>query len=87
MGYNETMVTITVQDSIAAPLSAQAHSQGLSLEEYLAVLARAKTGEAAEQSLPRLSNAELDRLLDAESSEGPAYPGTYSRADIYRDHD
>jgi len=34
-----------------------------------------------------LSGEELERLLDAESSSDSTYTGTYSRADIYRDHD
>jgi hypothetical protein len=77
------MVNIQVNDAVAAALTAQAQSQGLSLEEYLAVLARKKSAVA----LPRMTGEELDRLLDAEATPGTGYEGTYSRAEIYQNHD
>jgi predicted DNA-binding antitoxin AbrB/MazE fold protein len=40
------------------------------------------TEEAAELSL-----SEFDRLLDELASDGPSVPGTFSREDIYSDHD
>jgi hypothetical protein len=77
------MASIQIPDSVAAALSAQAQARGLTLDQYLGQLAKT---EAAAQS-PAISVAELDQLLDAASAAGPAYEGTYSRAEIYADHD
>lgn len=79
------MRSIELQESVVTRLSAQAKSEGLSLEAYLEKLAGGRSWEEA--SLPRITGDELDRLLDAEASGSTAYCGTYSRADIYFDHD
>jgi hypothetical protein len=77
------MVNIQLQDTVAAALNEQARSQGLSLDEYLAVLAQARNLV----SKPKMTGEELDRLLDEEAASGPAYQGTYPRSEIYRGHD
>lgn len=77
------MASIQIPDSVAAVLLAQAQARGLSLDQYLELLAESQTL----LNEPRISADELERLLDAESTAGPAYDGTYSRADIYADHD
>jgi hypothetical protein len=79
------MATIELQDSIFAHLLAEAERRGVSLETYLGQLAGLQASGKSNPS--RLSGAELERLLDAEASSDSAYQGTYSRADIYRDHD
>jgi hypothetical protein len=79
------MATIEVQESVLARLAAQAERQGISIEAYLEQLASLQATENGK--LPRLSGEELERLLDAEASSESTYQGTYSRADIYRDHD
>jgi len=79
------MATIQVQESVLAQLTAQAERQGLSLEAYLERLAGLPVPGGGKPS--SLSGEELERLLDAESSSDSTYTGTYSRADIYRDHD
>jgi hypothetical protein len=79
------MATIEVQESILARLASQAERQGISLEAYLEQLAGLQG--LGNGKLPRLSGDELERLLDAEASSDSTYQGTYSRADIYRDHD
>ncbi len=79
------MATIQVQESLLARLAAQAERQGISLEAYLEQLAGVPA--SANGKLPRLSGEELERLLDGEASSDSTYQGTYSRADIYRDHD
>lgn len=79
------MATIEVQESVLARLAAQAEDQGVSLEAYLEQLASLQA--MGKGKLPRLTGEELERLLDAESSSDTTYQGTYSRTDIYRDHD
>jgi len=75
------MVTIHLSDTTAAALSAQAMAAGLSLEAYLEHLHG--PGTAPRQ---RIHGDDFERLLDAEATPGPAYLGTYSRAEIYLDH-
>lgn len=77
------MVNVQLNDDAAAALSAQANAQGLTLQAYLEKLAASK---ATRKTAP-LSVEELDRLLDQESTSGPSPSGTFSRADIYSDHD
>ena len=83
--YDLGMASIHVQESILAQLAAQAERLGVSLDVYLERLAGLQTPTNAR--LPRLSGEELESLFDAESSSDSTYEGTYSRADIYRDHD
>jgi hypothetical protein len=75
------MVTIHLSDSTAAALSVQALAAGLSLEAYLERIHG--SGTAAKQ----IGGEEFERLVDAEAAPGPAYDGTYSRSEIYQDHD
>jgi hypothetical protein len=79
------MATIELPESLFTRLAGQAQAEGLSLEAYLERLAESRS--VANGKLPRLTGEELDRLLDAEASEDSTYQGTYSRADIYLDHD
>lgn len=77
------MISVQLSETVAAALSAQAAAQGLTLEAYLENIAH----PALPRPVPRLSLEELDRLLDEEASAGPSPSGTFSRADIYSDHD
>lgn len=79
------MASIQVQESVLAQLAAQAKRHGVSLDIYLERLAGLQM--PGNGKLPRLSGDELEKLLDAESSSSSTYTGSYSRADIYRDHD
>ena len=96
------MVTIELPESVAAALTAQAEAQGLRLNEYLERMARStatnvsprRSVEEFERDLddlsrdvPSLLADEIDRLIDQEATPGPLYTGTYSREDIYFDHD
>jgi hypothetical protein len=77
------MISVQLSETVAAALSAQAAAQGLTLEAYLEnVLLSAPPRPA-----PRLSLDELDRLLDAEASTGPSPSGSFSRTELYSDHD
>jgi hypothetical protein len=77
------MVNVQVDESVAAALSARAAAQGLSVQAFLETILRS-TPPAAH---PRLSLEELERLLDEEATVGPSPSGTFSRADLYSDHD
>ena len=79
------MASIELQDSVLSRLAAQARAEGLTLEAYLERLSKSPPAENGKR--PRLTGDELDRLLDAEASEDSTYQGSYSRADIYLDHD
>ena len=78
------MTTIQIKDTVAEQLAKLAGSHGLTLEDYLESLALQSS--AVERK--RLSGAELIRLIEAESDEGnPSYTGTFTREEIYADHD
>lgn len=78
------MVQIQLEDTVAAALVVRARSRGLSLEEYLAELSTSEQAAIA----PRVTGDEAVRLIEAEASPGnSSYLGTYSREDIYVDHD
>jgi hypothetical protein len=76
------MVSIQLQDSVAAALSAQAKQQGLSLDAYLAHIAGKKSAPP-----PQAQFDDWERELDELSFEAPPLPADFSRADIYLDHD
>jgi hypothetical protein len=77
------MIRIEVSELTAAALSAQAAAKGLSIEAYLANAHLSPAAKAA----PRLSRAELDCLLDEEATSGPSVNGSFSREELYSDHD
>ena len=80
---SEIMVQIQLEDDVAAALVDRARARGLSLEQYLADLAM----DRQTLSTPRVSGDEAVRLIEAEAGPGnPGYKGTYSRQDIYFDH-
>ncbi len=76
------MSTIELRQSVYEGLVARAVAKGLSLEAFLERLALPECADRL-----GLSGDELDRLLDAEASHNLSYQGTYSRADIYLEHD
>ncbi|MEX0612244.1 MAG: hypothetical protein WD229_08995 [Pirellulales bacterium] len=83
MSAGEIMVQIQLEDEVAAALADRARARGQSLEEYLADLAMDR------QTLPtpRVSGDEAVRLIETEAGPGNSgYKGTYSREDIYSDH-
>lgn len=79
------MATVELQPAVLELLAKKAHLAGLSLEEYLTRLAKSQSPQDA--AAGRLGGDELEELLDAEASTDSTYAGSYSRADIYRDHD
>ena len=63
--------------------SAQAAAQGLTVAAYLeGILLPAKPRQES-----RLLWDELDRLLDEEATSGPSPTGTFTRSELYDDHD
>ena len=79
------MATIDLELSLVKRLEALAQDEGVTLEVYLERLASRRSLESA--TLSPLTVEELERLLDAEAASDSTYQGTYSRSDIYRDHD
>ena len=77
------MVNVQLDDTVAAALSAQAAAQGLTVQAYLQTFLLSPAARPA----PRLTVEELDRLLDEEALIGPSPSGSFSRAEIYCDHD
>ena len=77
------MVHVSLDDRVAAALRAKADLEGLTIAAYLESIALA---EPAPPNQP-MSPDELDRFLDEEATHGPSPNGTFSRADIYTDHD
>jgi hypothetical protein len=72
-----------VDESVAAALSAKAAAQGLSIQAFLETILLSTPPVAR----PRLSLVEIERLLDEEATVGPSPSGTFSRAELYSDHD
>lgn len=78
------MVNVPLDDKLAAALNAKASAQGLTVQEYLQTLLLLPT--PARPTAP-VSPDELDQLLDEEALLGPSPVGSFSRAEIYSDHD
>jgi hypothetical protein len=79
------MATIELPESTANLLAERAKAEGLSLNAFLEALAAKRAPK--DGTLPKLTAEELDPLLDEEAITDSSYQGTYSRADIYFDHD
>lgn len=78
-----TMVNLQLNDTVAAALTAKAAAQGISVQAYLESLLVSNLPPSA----VRISADELDRRLDELAIHGPSPQGTFSRAELYSDHD
>jgi hypothetical protein len=80
------MTTIEIDERTAEILKAKAEANGLSLEAYLRLLAETE----APRQHSDMTAAEIDAILDelAQGGEGASpLPASFSREDIYFDHD
>lgn len=77
------MVNVPLDDRIASALEAKALAQGLSVQAYLEMVALPET----RQTVHTITPDELDRLIDQEASTGQSPTGTFSRSELYSDHD
>ena len=77
------MAHVQLNDDVVAALSAKAASKGLTLQAYLEGLVVSESPRAG----TRVTVDELDRLLDEHALTGPSLQGTFSRAELYSDHD
>lgn len=80
------MVSIQVQDDVAAALAERARQVGLSIGELLSLVA----GYNNHVSTKPPNGAQLESLLRSEAATHPASTsptGTFSRDELYRDHD
>jgi len=79
--------TIQIEQELANAIFTEAEAKGLSVDDYLRTLIASGNGQPQSELM---SLAEIDQILD-ELSEGaehiPALPITFSREDIYFDHD
>lgn len=76
------MVAIQIDNETAAALEQESQQQGVTVAEYLHSLVLGPSAPADE-----LSWEDIEREFDALSSEGPQITSTFSREDIYSDHD
>lgn len=77
------MTTVHLDDEVAAALTMQAAAHGLSLEAYLTKLTTRPPGIAP---YAPLSGEDLVKALRDEATSDVVVPGTFTRADIYREH-
>lgn len=78
------MAQIHLSDDIAKALERMAHSEGFSLEQYLSQL----VSQVTSATTSPLSADEFIAAIHAETSDTPVpCQGTFSRTDIYSDHD
>ena len=78
------MTSIELEDHTAQALRAQAKARNLPLDTFLKQLAEASTPLNAASGMPV---ADLDRLIETEAGNYPTLPRSFSRAEIYGDHD
>jgi hypothetical protein len=78
------MANIQIDEKIAAILRTQAEARDLPLGNFLQQLA---TSASPVNQDTRLTDEELDRLIDEASSDSPILPADFNRSDIYSDHD
>lgn len=77
------MTSIELEDHTAQALRAQAKVRNLPLDTFLKQIAEASAPLNAASGMPV---ADLDRLIDAEAGNYPLLPASFSRADIYDNH-
>jgi hypothetical protein len=77
------VVNLSLDDDIAAALRAKAAAEGLTVKAYLAAIVLSD----APHSPAEMSEEEFDRFLDGEATSGPSPAGTFSRTELYGDHD
>lgn len=75
------MVSIEIDEQVAASLRDQAERSGMSVSEYLRELL------PVSEPNPRPSWEEIEREIVSLSSNDGALPIDFSRADMYDDHD
>ena len=78
------MALIEIDERIAAALMAQATVRDMTLQSFLE---RISETASPLNALPELALADVERSIDEASSELPLLPDSFSRSDIYSDHD
>ena len=78
------MAFIEIEERVAAALRAQADVRAMSLEAFLQRIAETATPL---NSAPALALADMERSLDELATELPVLPDSFSRSEIYADHD
>ena len=78
------MAVIEIEERTAAALRAQAKARDLSLDAFLRRIAETA---APINSTPMLALSDIERSIDELATESLVLPASFSRADIYADHD
>ena len=84
------MTVLHLDDQVAAVLKDRARAKGLSLDEYLQAIAlmdNMMVSPAADSNDAREFDAALDELFAADTRKLPTSSDSYSRQDIYINHD
>ena len=84
-----TMTTIEIEQRTAEMLKAKAEANGLSLDDYLRLLAEGEVPPVAAPPVAALDATEIDRILDELAQGGEDLSPLlrdFSREDIYFDH-
>lgn len=83
-------LTISVSEDVRHILEQRAKAYGLDVKSFVESIVQANTTQSVDELPAPASDAEFEADMQAfaEGTEHlPAYSGTYSRADIYFDHD
>jgi len=84
LGYYIGMTSIELEDQTVQALRAQAKARNLPLDIFLKQIVEASTPLNTALGAPL---ADIDRLVESEAGNYPSLPRSFSRADIYDDHD
>jgi len=86
LGYNKPMATATIEidERVAAALRAQADALRMPLTAFLEQIAASALPPVSTSSM---TEEEWNRMFDEVSSDASASLSTFSRAEIYSDHD
>lgn len=77
------MEYLSVDDRVAAALRIEADLQGLTVSAYLEAIAFSRSAPSNQH----MSLDEFDLFLDEEAISGLSPIGTFSREELYDDHD
>jgi hypothetical protein len=84
-------LTISVPEDVRQILEQRAKAQGQDVKSLVESIVQATTTQSLDELPAPLPASDAEFEADMQAAEGtenlPAYSGTYSRADIYFDHD
>jgi hypothetical protein len=84
------MVTLEIEDRVADALKTQARARGVSLQQYLQFIVELQPSAVSKTGAPGAVeefDAALNELFSADTRPLPKVSSSYSREDLYCDHD